>query len=131
MILRNIWFALLAIRNRDRIPKLPRAMLATKYDPGSLTRIERDIMARLGTRDKQGIKQAMKRYKVKTPEALLELLEHQKPRRRFLYRLKMAIGRLAGGYAKPPHIKEIKAVGTPRNSEIESRLKATIKAFEE
>ncbi len=130
-MLRNLWFALLAIRNRDRIPKLPRGMLATHYEAGSLTRKEREIMARLGTRDRQGIKAAMKRHKVKTPDALLELLEHQKPRRRFLYRLKMALGRLAGGYSKPPHIKEIKAVFQPRNREIEDRLKQIVRSYDE
>jgi len=103
----NLWKTFAAIRAYDRIPKLPRGMLATRYDPAELTRQEREIMARMGIRDQAGVRAAIKKHKVKDAEELLAVLEHQKPQRRVLHRLWQALGRLVGGYERPPHIEDI------------------------
>ena len=104
-MLYKLWYTFAMIFNRDRIPKLPRGMLASHYDdiPGE----ERRVMARLGARDPRGVKVAMKRYGVKTIPELVALLEHQKPKRHIGHRLGLAVDRLIGSHRKNPHQAEI------------------------
>lgn len=130
-MIRNLWRTLAAIRNADRIPKLPRGMLATHYE--HLTRQDREVLARLGARDPIGIKVAMKRYKVTSVEELLKLLEHQQPRRKIFYRIRQAVGRLLGGYANDPHreaiLRDERARRAAKNIELEQRVKSVSDTF--
>jgi hypothetical protein len=95
------------LRNRDRIPKLPRGMLATHYDYAALDEHSIRVMARLGIRDPLGLKRAMKRYKAKTVDELVGKIEHQSPTRKIRERAMLALGRAVGGSPTPPHRKEI------------------------
>jgi hypothetical protein len=130
MILRKLWLALASIRNYDRIPRLPR-MLAGEYQ--TMTRQEREVLARLGARDPIGIKVAMRRYGVSTIEELAAVLEHQQPRRRVGHRLWLAIGRVVGGQPYQPHAEEIRKLARQKQNrqqvEIEQRIKNTVKEF--
>lgn len=129
----NRWYkAFVYICNRDRIPKLPRGMLAAKYE--TIARPEGRVLARLGARDPLGIKVAMKRHKVETIEELVEKLEHYQPRRNIRQRILMALGRALGGYPHDPHRAEI--LRDERHSrksssrlELEHRLKVTRLTF--
>ncbi|PJF20361.1 MAG: hypothetical protein CUN56_16560, partial [Phototrophicales bacterium] len=103
-IYRLLWF----ISNRDYIPKLPRGMLASKYDETQVTRDEWRVLDRTGARDPAGIKRAMKRYKVDNIDDLVALLEHHQPKRKPFHRLKRALGRLVGEYNYDPHAREVK-----------------------
>lgn len=134
-MIRKLWYALASIRNYDRIPKLPRGMLATEYDPADLARPEREILARLGARDPRGIQIAMRRYDVKTLEELRAVLEHQRPRRRIWHRLLMALARLAGGHTREVHADEIRKLARRKpNSQaaiVEQRIKNIQKELQE
>lgn len=113
---------LLRIRNRDRIPKLPR-ILATEYD--SVTDIEARAMARLGIRSPSGLRAAMRRHDVATPDELIELLEHQRPRRNIPERIKRMLWRGTRGSHVHPHAADIRRhVGTSRNPALEARIRA-------
>ena len=96
------------ISNRDYIPKLPRGMLARKYDERDVTRDEWRVLDRIGARDPDGIKRAMKKYKVDNIPDLVAVLEHHQPQRKPGQRLKNALGRVVGGYSYDPHAKEVK-----------------------
>lgn len=132
-MLKKLWLTIASIRNYDRIPKLPRGMLATKYT--KLTQKEREVLARLGARDPVGIKVAMRRYKVKSIDELMTLLEHQQPKRRVGERWWLALGRLMGGYGYDPHASAIAAEARrsqrPKQVILEDRLKSAVKAFRE
>ena len=97
--------ALWRIRNYDRIPKLPRGMLATKYE--HIPADGRRVMARLGARDPRGVAIAMRRAGVESVDDLIEQLEHFRPQHRFRARLSRAIGRVLGAYDHPPHRAEL------------------------
>lgn len=105
-----VFLRLWRIKWRDCIPRLPSRMYASKYDSHELTDAERRVMARLGIRDPAGMKAAMKRYRVKSPEALIALLEHQQPQRRFWAKVRQAFGRLSGGYEYEPHLRDLAAM---------------------
>lgn len=113
---------LTTIRNRDRIPKLPRAMLAADYD--SLDRDARRVLARVGARDPAGIKLAMKRRGARTVDDLIEQLEHQRPRRAILRRIMDGLGRISRGVDHVPHQAEIvRAMRAPCPDEHISRIR--------
>lgn len=131
-MIRKLWQALAAIRNADRIPKLPRDMLASKYE--TIDKAERRVLARLGARDPAGIKVALRRYGVSSIPELMQLLEHQKPRRNIGKRIRQALGRLVGGYDHDPHREEILRDERARRRsnqhiEIEQRVKRTAQSF--
>lgn len=83
-------------------------MLASKYDVDDVSRDEWRVLDRIGARDPAGIKRAMKRYKVDNIPDLVALLEHHKPKRKPLHRLKIALGRVVGGYRYDPHKDEMR-----------------------
>lgn len=126
-MIKGFFKAVWMFKNKDHIPKLPRGMLATKYDPNELTENERRVLARLGARDKNGIKRAIKKYGAKDIDDLVLMLQIQHPKRNFLHRLKTAVGRLVGGVDYMPHARAINEhfrAKRPRNDkEIEQRLK--------
>lgn len=121
---RLLWF----IHNREYIPKLPRGMLASKYDEMDLTRDEWRVLDRIGARDPAGIKRAMKQHKVDNIQDLIAVLEHHKPRRRIRERLNTAIGRVVGGYKYDPHADDVKrAFKQYRENEQYIKIKERIK----
>jgi hypothetical protein len=124
------------IINRDRIPPLPRGMLATRYD--DIPADERRVLARMGARDPIGVRLAMKRHKAESIDDLVSKLEHYEAERRTKERINNAIGRLVGGTPYPPHQKEILRDERERakakkgdQKEIEMRVRITRKAFKE
>lgn len=134
-MIRWFWMAFIRIMNRDRIPKLPRGMLATAYD--DVKADERRVMARLGSRDIAGVRRAMRRYGVQTIDELVDLLEHQKPERNTRHRLNMAIGRMIGGHETDPHRADIiKALNRREfakkgkiHAEVQNRVKNAVRAL--
>jgi hypothetical protein len=132
----KLYRALYKILPKQKIPKLPRGMYSAEYS--SLTTDERRVLARLGARDPRGIKLAMKRAGVDNIEALIALLEHQKPRRDFEGRLERFLCALEGSEPRHPHQRAIRAdarraqrARQPQAREISQRLKIVTKAFEE
>lgn len=130
----KLWRTFAYIRNKDRIPKLPRGMLASKYESESLERQDLRVLARLGARDPRGIKVAMRRWGVTTLEALVARLEHYEAQRNIANRVKLAIGRLFGGYQSDPHRAEIIRDERRRKKslmhiQVEERLKAARRAY--
>lgn len=121
-MINKIWFTFFRIFNRDRIPKLPR-VFATRYD--SIPGETRYVMRRLGCRDPRGVEIAMRRYGVATVQELIDLLEHQRPRRRVLHRLWLALARVVGDYDRPPHTDDIK-----RQSRMTARRRQAIQVAE-
>jgi hypothetical protein len=117
---------LLRIANYDRIPRLPKGMLATKYD--AVPDDARRVMARLGIRDVVGLKVRLKRAKVEHVDDLVAQLEHFQPERKLQRRLSVAIGRVLHASDFPPHRAEIVADARRqnRNVEIDARLKRVI-----
>jgi hypothetical protein len=120
------------IANRDKIPKLPRGMLAGHYD--AITEDERRVIARMGARDPLGVRVAMKRARAGDVDELVDQLEHYKPRREILRRIDRMITRAL--YATDYHPHRIDILQTAREArkaraaaEAARRLKATIKAF--
>lgn len=105
MISKIFWYLWL-IKNRDRIPVLPR-LYATKFDDTELTYEQRHILAKLGCRDIAGVRVAMKRHKVKTVTELIEKLKYYEPKRGILNRVKNALGRVAGGVDYIPYQRQI------------------------
>lgn len=126
-LLKVLW----RIKNKERIPKLPRGMLATEYR--EITEDQRRIMARMGIRSPSGVNLALKRAKVKTTEELIALLKHHQPRRRMGEKLCLMIGRLFGSYGYDPHrsqlIKEAKR--SPADIALKTRVKDISKRFYE
>jgi hypothetical protein len=130
-VFNKLWWAFGRIFWRDQIPKLPRGMLASEYK--SVTPDERRVMARMGTRDPVGVKRAMRLYGAKTAQELIEMLDHQQPKRNIRHRIWLGIGRLVGGEATPPHQEEIlqdarHARKMQAASEIRERLEAVRRA---
>jgi hypothetical protein len=128
----KLWWAFGHIFWRDQIPKLPRGMLASEYK--TVTEDERRVMARMGTRDPIGVKRAMRLYGAKTAQELIEMLDHQQPKRNIIRRIWLGIGRLAGGEEKHPHQEEIlqdarQAKKLQAASEIRDRLKSITKGL--
>ncbi|MDX2137943.1 MAG: hypothetical protein SF123_07585 [Chloroflexota bacterium] len=115
---------LLRIRNRDRIPKLPRGMYASHYD--QLDADSARVAARLGIRDPNGMRKAMKRYKVTNVDDLVAKLEHQQYQRDLRANIRRALERFVGGSRQPPGRKEIIAATRPRSAadiELSARLR--------
>lgn len=107
----------------EYIPPLPR-MLASRYE--GLTSDEIRVMARYGIRSPSGLKLAMKKYGATNIDDLVLHLEHHRPRRRMLDRLKKMFFRGTYGTSYHPHAKEIsRAVRTKKadNLELERRIK--------
>lgn len=124
------------IFNRNRIPPLPRGMLASRYDPLEMTAEERRVLARLGARDPMGIKLAMKRANVTTINELVAHLEHHQPKRNAEDRLLRSLGKARGGTPYHPHQRAVLAGARQSkqmrdSKEIEARVKRNRKAFEE
>ena len=135
-MLYKLWRLLAMLFNRDYIPKLPRGMLATKYD--DVASPERRVMARMGARDLIGVKVAMRRAGVTTVEELVNQLEHYEPERRMKVRLHRAIGRVVGGTDYDPHADDIRRIDSTHTRrkeraqrDIKKRLKDTQRAFKE
>jgi hypothetical protein len=125
-MLYKIWMSFIRIINWERIPKLPRGMLASHYE--DVAGDEWRVMARLGSRDFAGVKRAMKQHDCKTIEELVAKLEHQQPRRNIRHRLRLAIGRVVGGHETDPHRAEIiialnRGKKSNARAEIEQRIK--------
>lgn len=106
--------ALFEIKNRDRIAPLPR-VYSSDFD--KFTDDERRVLARYGARDPAGIRNAMSRYKVKSVQELIARIEHYRPRRKPLHRLRRLLARFVGGYDYNPHKREIMAATRPQKSE--------------
>jgi hypothetical protein len=113
---------LLRLTAWDKIPRVPR-VLATDFK--TFTDAEARVMARLGIRSPSGLQLALKRHKVNNVDELVALLEHHKPRRRLLYRLRLMAARAGGSRFGHPHRKEIYAAVKvkPADVLIEQRLK--------
>lgn len=124
------------ILNRDRIPKLPRGMLAAKYTADEMTPEIRRVLARIGARDPRGVQVAMKRAGVETLEDLVAHLEHFKAERDVSNRFSLGIGRMIGGLDHDPHAEDLRRFHHQRGKsnqlkEIEQRVIRTRKAFKE
>lgn len=105
--------ALLEIKDRDRIPPLPRGLYSSEYE--TFTDEQRRVLARYGARDPLGIRYAMKRHNAQTVQELISKLEHYKPRRNPVERARRFIARLYGGYDYNPHKSAIIRATRPRN----------------
>ncbi len=131
---RKLWQVFFAILNRNRIPPLPRGMLATAYE--DIPSPERRVLARLGARDPIGVKVAMRQHDAKTLEELVSKLKHYSPQRNLKKRLDMAIGRILGGFPTDPHRADIlrderHSRQSMQQKDIEQRVKRARKAFRE
>jgi len=82
-------------------------MLATKYNELDVTTQQWRVLHRIGARDIYGIRRAMRRYQVDNINDLVAYLEHHQPQADTRQRLKTALGRIAGGYERDPHAKDI------------------------
>jgi hypothetical protein len=133
MMLDKILRAFVLIMNRDRIPPLPRGMLASDYT--ALTSEERRVIARFGARDPNGVRIALKRAGVKTVDELVDQLDHYAPERRIAHRLNVGLGRLMGGFDRDPHrdqiVRETKRKTSKQQKDIEERVKRARKVFKE
>jgi hypothetical protein len=107
-LIRALW----SIRNFERIPKLPRGMLAERYE--EYTRQDGRVLHRLGARSPAGVKVALKRAGVGTVPELIELLDHYKPSHRFRDRLSRMAGRFFNAEDHHPHRSEILRAVRPR-----------------
>ncbi len=124
------------LKGKDFIPKLPRGMLATEYAEEDVTPDEWRVLARIGARDRHGIKRAMRKYNVTTIPDLIEYLEHHQPKRQPGRRLQTIIGRLIGGYSYHPHEAAIKRAWKQQQNnqkciEIQERVKHAKKHYAE
>jgi hypothetical protein len=119
------------LRNKDRIPKLPRGMLATAYDYEALSEDAIRVMARLGIRDPLGLQRAMRKHKVGTVDELVGKIEHQSPTRKIKERAMLALGRAVGGTKTPPHRKEMIAAleRDPDSEEVNERFRRVKETF--
>lgn len=119
--------SLLRIRNYERIPKLPRGMLATDYE--TISREDARVMARLGARSPSGVKLAVKRAGVESVEDLIRELQHYRPQRNIARRWNRMLCRLFDASDDHPHRQAViedarRSRRRRNNSEIEERLKA-------
>jgi len=97
--------ALIRIRNYERIPKLPRGMLASKYQ--AIDHDESRVLARMGARDPRGVRVAMRRAGVEDVDLLVAGMDHHKARRRVRRRISSMIGRWLRATDYHPHQSEI------------------------
>lgn len=124
--------ALLLLRMRDRIPKLPRAMLAEKYQ--RLDRAHERVLARLGARSPNGVRVALKRAGVETIPDLVAQLEHFRARRRVGERLRKMVGKFFGATQYHPHQRAIvedgrRARRRKADAEMTRRIEQAARAF--
>lgn len=99
--IRAVW----RINNYDRIPKLPRGMLASEYK--SISRDEARVLARMGARCPAGVRVAMKRAGFQTAPDLARELTHYRPTHRLRERLNLMVSHFFGSQPAPPHRIEI------------------------
>lgn len=120
---------IMRIKLRERIPKLPRGMLASPYD--AINEDERRVMARMGIRSPSGLRLAMKRYKAASVDELVSNLKHYQPRRRPLARLAQMIGRLIGTHNYDPHRADMRKEfrRTPEDKTLQNHVKFVSKRF--
>lgn len=126
LLIRHLWM----IRTYDRIPKLPRGMLSSRYD--SVSHDERRVMARLGARDPRGVQVRLRRAGVETVDELVSQLDHYQPKRRFRQRVLDGIGRLTNALPYHPYKVQILADAREeshrvKNPELDERLKRAIR----
>lgn len=126
-ILRAVW----ALRNYDRIPKLPR-VLAGKYK--SISSDDGRVLARLGARCPQGVKAAVRRAGARSAPELAGQLEHYRPDRRFLARVDRMIGRFFGALDYEPHREQLlqaarRSRRSDRDPETARHIKHVIEEF--
>lgn len=100
---------------RDRIPKLPKRMLANQFEVNDANEEQWRVLSRLGARDPAGVKVAMKRAGVDNVYDLIAMLEHQEAQRQTRERWESALNRFVGGKPYDPHEAEIKRVGKKLN----------------
>jgi hypothetical protein len=116
---------LIRIRNYERIPKLPRGMLASAYD--SVPEPARRAMARMGIRDVAGLKVAMRRAGVDNVDDLVANLAHHRAQRRIGRKLMLALTRMLGAVDYVPHRREIldaaRRASSAPHTEILARMK--------
>ena len=131
-----LYRALIKILPKQRIPKLPRGMLASEYDQLSFS--DRRVLARLGARDPKGIKLAMQRAGVQTVQELIDLLEHQQPQRDFERRVNRLICAMQNALPYDPHQREIimdaraaRRAQKPENVEVARRLKTVLERMKD
>jgi hypothetical protein len=125
-IFRVLTIALWRIRNYERIPRLPHGMLRNdEFFDGNDAR----VLARMGARDRAGIRLAMKRRRVHSIDELVGDLEHYRARRRVRHRLDVLAGRILKAKSHHPWrneiIRELKprsAAERARQAEIKHRL---------
>lgn len=130
MILGAILRMLLTIKNRDRIPRLPRGMLSTEYT--TISRDDARVLARLGARSPSGVQIALKRAGATSVNELVQQLQHHRPRRNIRQRWSRALDRLLRASDKHPYRADVlsdarHARRRAARSEVEQRLKDRIK----
>ena len=125
--------ALWRINNYDRIPKLPRGMLASEYK--TISRDEARVLARMGARCPAGVKVAMKRAGFQTAPDLARELQHYRPTHRLRERLNLMVSHFFGSQPVPPHRTEIltaqrRAYRQKVDADAVARIKTMIKTFQ-
>jgi hypothetical protein len=130
-MIRAIIRALTRIRNYERIPRLPRGMLASHYD--GIAPEERRVIARMGARDPRGVRVAMRRARAQDVDMLVSGLQHHRARRRVRRRIDLMIGRWLRATEYPPHRREIlqdeRESKSGGNAVIAARIKRTMKEY--
>lgn len=126
-MLKGLLRALLHIRNYERIPKLPRGMLASEYK--ALSREDARVMARLGARSPSGVHIALQRAGVDRVEELMRGLKHYRPQRHIRRRWNRIVNRFLLASDDEPHRQDVLADARRdrrrgRHPEVEQRLKA-------
>lgn len=129
MILSAILRVLLRIKTRDRIPKLPRGMLASEYT--SISRDDARVLARLGARSPSGVRIALQRAGVSNIRELAQQLRHYRPQRHIRQRWSRMLDRAFRASSKPLHLEDVRedarhARKRRANEEVAQRLKAYI-----
>ena len=114
---------MIRLRNYERIPKLPRGMLASHYE--ALTEDEARVVARMGARDPASVRIAMKRADAANVDELVGQLEHYRARRHIGARANKMLDRFFHSTPYHPHREEIirEVNSRPRNREIKDRLR--------
>lgn len=123
----TIWRRLFKLLPFQKIPKLPRGMLSSRYE--RLTHDERRVLARMGARDPRGVRVLLKRARVKTVDELA--LQHQQPDRHWRERIYAVVCHVFKGTPYNPHRREIIAALRPvkRNTaEVKQRLERVTNA---
>lgn len=130
-MLYKLYVLLLQIRNADRIPKIPR-MWRSEYARDGVSQKEWDILVKMGARDPNGIRIAMKRYGASSEKELYEMIEFYKPQLRPYARLIGALKRFVGGYGSDPNAPLIRQLVTPdRQNKAQLEIKNRIKHYKE